>query len=82
MHNVVVGGLYRHYKGKLYKVINIARHSETLEFMVIYQALYNSTFGNNTIWTRPLTMFVEEIDLQTHQQRFELISKPSNLLRK
>lgn len=42
-------GLYRHYKGNLYQVIGLARHSETLEFLVVYQALY----GSYGIWVRP-----------------------------
>lgn len=55
-------GIYRHYKNKLYKVISIARHSETLEEMVIYQALYDSKkFGKNAIWIRPKKNFLENI---------------------
>ena len=53
--SVVVGGIYEHYKGVLYKIIGLARHSESLEEMVVYQALY----GNNDIWVRPLGMFLE-----------------------
>ena len=45
---VVVGGLYRHYKNKDYRVIAIAKHSETLEDMVVYQALH----GEREIWVR------------------------------
>ena len=56
---VVVGGLYRHYKNKDYRVIAIAKHSETLEDMVVYQALY----GEREIWVRPLAMFEERIFL-------------------
>lgn len=55
-------GYYRHFKGKLYKVLGTARHSETTEELVLYQALYESEeFGKNTIWVRPLPMFEEEI---------------------
>jgi hypothetical protein len=46
-------GKYRHYKGKNYEVIGIARHSETLEELVIYRALYD----NHKIWARPINMF-------------------------
>jgi hypothetical protein len=52
-------GLYKHYKGKIYEVIDIATHSETLEKMVIYKATYQPE-GEN-IWVRPLKMFTETI---------------------
>ena len=51
-------GLYRHYKGKDYRVIALARHSETEEPLVVYQALY----GERGIWVRPVSMFNEIID--------------------
>ena len=55
-------GRYKHYKGKLYEVIGLARHSETLEELVIYKALYDSEeFGNNALWTRPKSMFFENV---------------------
>ncbi len=58
-------GKYRHYKGKFYRVIGIARHSETLEPLVVYQALYDSKeFGNNSIWVRPLRMFTENVQVE------------------
>jgi len=50
-------GLYRHYKGNEYRVLGLARHSETLEPLVVYQALY----GERGLWTRPQAMFVENI---------------------
>lgn len=52
-------GKYRHYKGKEYEVIGIARHSETLEELVMYRALY----GERDMWVRPLTMFFEEVEI-------------------
>lgn len=52
-------GEYEHYKGKRYKVIGIARHSETLEELVVYQALY----GEYGLWVRPLKMFMEEVEI-------------------
>ena len=61
----IAPGIYQHYKGNKYEVIGTARHSETLEELVIYRALYNSSeFGNNALWVRPLTMFTEEIQME------------------
>ena len=57
MNEVKIGGIYRHYKNKEYKVLAIAINSETLEKMVVYQALY----GEREIWVRPLQMFVEKV---------------------
>lgn len=50
-------GRYRHYKGGEYEVIGIARHSESDERLVVYRCLYD----NNSLWVRPLPMFVEKI---------------------
>jgi len=52
-------GLYRHYKGNLYEVIDTVRHSETLEPMTLYRALY----GERGLWVRPATMFLETVDV-------------------
>ena len=55
-------GKYKHYKGNFYEAVGIARHSETLEEMVVYRALYDSEeFGNNSLWVRPKKMFLENI---------------------
>ncbi len=51
-------GKYRHFKGNEYRVIGIAKHSETLEPMVVYQALY----GEKEIWVRPASMWNETVD--------------------
>ena len=51
-------GIYRHFKGGLYRVIGIASHSETLEPMVVYQALY----GEGGLWVRPAEMWNEIVD--------------------
>lgn len=52
-------GLYKHYKGNIYEVIGVAKHSETLEEMVVYKATYQNE-GEN-LWVRPLKMFIETI---------------------
>ena len=65
-------GIYRHFKGNQYKVLAVARHSETLEEMVVYQALY----GDRGIWVRPAAMWNEvvERDGQTFR-RFTFLSE-------
>lgn len=60
---MVKPGIYRHYKGKEYKVIGVGRHSETLEEVVIYMALYESKFGSNALWVRPKAMFEETVEI-------------------
>lgn len=57
-------GVYRHYKGIHYCVLDVVRHSETLELMVLYKSLYDTPdYPYGTLWVRPLTMFVEEVDI-------------------
>ena len=51
-------GLLRHFKGNLYKLLYVAKHSETLEPMVVYQALY----GEQGIWVRPASMWNEHVE--------------------
>lgn len=57
MQEIVVGRTYKHFKGNLYKVIGFAKHSETLEDMIIYESL-----RNNTMWVRPKSMWNEVVD--------------------
>lgn len=60
-------GLYRHYKGLLYEVLGTARHSESLEPMTLYRALY----GERGLWVRPAAMFNEEVMIDgVRQPRF------------
>ena len=54
-------GLYEHFKGKRYEVIGLARHSETLEPMVVYKALYRGEYPEGSLWIRPLAMFKEQV---------------------
>ena len=67
-------GKYRHYKGKDYEVIGTARHSETLEEMVVYRHLFEDEFGKNSLWVRPKGMFLEKVELNGKKvPRFELL---------
>jgi hypothetical protein len=68
-------GKYQHYKGKYYKVLGLAHHSETLEELVVYRALYNSEeFGKNALWVRPKKMFLEEVLVDGKKvPRFEFV---------
>lgn len=58
--SLVIGGKYEHYKGKPYRVLAVAKHSETLEEMVVYQQLY----GEEGVWVRPLEMFLEMVEVE------------------
>lgn len=60
-------GRYRHYKGGLYEVIGSARHSETLEPMTLYRALY----GEQGLWVRPAAMFEEIVDVVFEGRRLQ-----------
>ncbi|HUC96066.1 MAG TPA: DUF1653 domain-containing protein [Candidatus Saccharimonadales bacterium] len=53
-------GEYEHYKGNRYEVLGVAKHSETLEELVVYRALY----GNHDVWVRPYEMFLENIEFE------------------
>ena len=66
-------GIYRHYKNLLYEVLGTARHSETLEPMTLYRALY----GERGLWVRPAAMFSEEVVIdRVRQPRFAFVSEP------
>lgn len=68
MKEVIIGGIYKHFKGKMYKVLNVATHSETEETMVVYMKLYD----DYTVWVRPLELFIgqKQVDGQ-RVDRFE-----------
>ena len=53
-------GVYEHYKGKQYQVLGVAHHSETMEELVVYEALYETEMK---LWVRPLAMFLEEVEV-------------------
>ena len=74
MRQVKPGGVYRHFKGKRYQVVDVARHSETLEYYVVYRQLY----GEGGLWIRPMEMFLEMVDKEKYPDckqayRFELV---------
>jgi hypothetical protein len=71
----IIPGIYKHFKGKMYEVIGIARNSETLEEYILYKALYDSKeFGKDALWVRPKKMFFEKVKIDGKEiSRFELI---------
>ena len=62
MRQIKINGIYKHFKGNLYLVVDIAYDSETQEEMVIYRALY----GEKALWVRPLKMFLSEVDKEKY----------------
>lgn len=62
VEDLVIGGVYQHYKGKNYLVKDLARHTETMEWMVLYECLYENPEGR--LWVRPLKMFLEIINIE------------------
>ncbi|MBN9543319.1 MAG: DUF1653 domain-containing protein [Alphaproteobacteria bacterium] len=68
-------GIYEHYSGKKYRVLGLARHTETLEEMVVYHSLY----GDYGIWVRPKAMFEETVEINNQvQSRFTFLSEVFN----
>lgn len=69
-NNTLKLGKYLHYKGKEYQVVGVAKHSETLDELVVYKALY----GDYNLWARPLKMFLEEVEFEGKKiPRFEYL---------
>ncbi len=72
MDNKILIGNYKHFKGNEYSVLYLAKHSETLEEMVVYQALY----GERGIWVRPASMWNESVIYNgVSVKRFQFIQK-------
>lgn len=71
-HDSIKPGKYRHYKGNFYEVLSLATHSETLEPMVVYRALY----GENGVWVRPASMWNEWVStVEGEKKRFEYVGE-------
>jgi hypothetical protein len=71
---LVEGGLYEHYKGMRYRVHGTARHSETLEELVLYETLYENKLGK--MWVRPRAMFLETVVIDGKTQpRFRYLGQ-------
>ena len=70
----IAKGIYKHYKGSLYQVIEVATHSETREELVVYRTLY----GDYSMWVRPLSMFQDLVSFEDEQvPRFRFV-EPSD----
>lgn len=71
----ILPGRYRHYKGREYEVLGVARHSETEEEFVVYRAQY----GERGLWIRPAVMFLETVTVAGHTlPRFQLVTEGSS----
>ena len=79
MRRIKIKGIYKHFKGNLYIVEDVAFDSETKEKMVVYRRLYD----DNSLWVRPLDMFLSEVDHEKYpsvkqKYRFQLINIKKN----
>lgn len=71
---VIPGAIYKHYKGQLYRVIGVGKHSESLDDVVMYEALYDNPLGR--LWVRPLSMWAEMVDSNGERvPRFKFLFK-------
>ncbi len=64
MRKLEIGSVYKHFKGNLYRVEDVATHSETGETYVVYRQMY----GEKSLWVRPLAMFLEEVDRKKYPE--------------
>lgn len=74
---IVIGGVYRHFKGDYYKVLTIGLDSETLQELVVYESLYYNPEKETRVWIRPLDDFMgtKELEGGTFVNRFEFVSE-------
>lgn len=77
VEQVPPGAIFEHYKGKRYKILGTARHTETLGLCVVYQSLYDDlTFGDHAVWVRPLEMFLETVTINGQEMpRFRQVAE-------
>lgn len=77
MKKLEIGAIYKHYKGNKYQVVDVVNHSETLEEMVLYKALYKiEGHGENSLWVRPKEMFLENVIIDGKEvERFEKVEQ-------
>ena len=75
--STIAPGKHRHYKGNFYEVLGVVIHSEHLEELVLYRALYGSEeFAAGTLWVRPLAMFAEKVWVEGREvDRFERVDQ-------
>lgn len=72
--NIIPGAIYQHYKGKPYRVIGVGKHSESLEDVVLYEALYENPLGR--LWCRPASMWFEIVEVDGQKvPRFKFLFK-------
>ncbi|NUN04549.1 MAG: DUF1653 domain-containing protein [Bdellovibrio sp.] len=72
--DIIPGAIYQHYKGKQYRVIGVGKHSESLEDIVLYEALYANPLGR--LWCRPVSMWPQLVEVEGQKiPRFKFLFK-------
>ncbi|OGI72030.1 hypothetical protein A3J61_01475 [Candidatus Nomurabacteria bacterium RIFCSPHIGHO2_02_FULL_38_15] len=73
---IEAGQIYKHYKGDAYKIITLAKHSETEEWMIVYERLTDTVHSGYKIWARPQAMFFDHVEKDGYSgPRFEYVSE-------